>query len=90
MIRVPRFFKCISKTDCLTVSVSAFFTKGKVYQESLVDLFGQEVEYSDEENYEGSLLLCSDYVTEDGYAVPLFVGCIDFELVPAPLLLCLN
>jgi hypothetical protein len=90
MIRLPRFFKCISKRDMLTVTASEFFTKGGVYQEAFEDIFGNENPEADIEDYTGSLLLYSDFISSDGYRMQLYVGIVDFELVKAPLMICLN
>ena len=87
---MPRFFTCISKAGALTASCEDLFKKGNIYQEAYEDFFGNTFEPGLEDDYTGALFLYSDYVTTDGFRVPLHVNTVDFELAPTPIQICQN
>lgn len=68
-------YKCVSKKGPETTLMSEYFTIGQKYVEVDKDFLGGN------ECDEDSLLLESDYYTEDDYVVPMYVDKEDFELV---------
>ena len=93
MSETVRFFKCISNKGIFTKYVDDYFILGKVYEEVNFDVFGDKVEKKDFENqeeWEATVFLGSEYVTTDGYKVPFYVNLADFELIPLISGLCMN
>lgn len=84
MNKTGRVFECLSLKGPESTLMAEHFTIGKKYLEADEDILG------DNQCDDTSLLLYSDYHTEDGFPVQMYVDLMDFERVSDRTLIFLN